>query len=219
MTRRVLAILVAASFGAALVTPAVEAQEEGPPPASPDTMVAYSIVPPGQEGEVTPAEALSGSFGDHYSDQRDMYAGLIDDEDATNADLAKHFHSMQFGPQGEIEDQYAPVDGATVYRDELGIPHVYADTLVNASFALGYVTAEDRLWESDVFRHAAEGTLSELVGPAFLEMDIATRREGYTEEEVQKMFDDFDDRFGAIGKRIQEGLQAYADGFNEYVSG
>ena len=217
MARRVLAVLVAISFGAALLSSPVGAQEEAPP-ASPDTMVAYSIVPPGQEGEVSPAEAISGDFGPHYADQRDMYAGLIDDEDVTNADLATHFHSMQFGPQGEIEDQYEPVEGATVYRDEMGIPHVYADTLLNASFALGYVTAEDRLWESDVFRHAAEGTLSELVGPSFLEMDIATRREGYTEEEVQKMFDDFDDRFGAIGKRIQEGLQAYADGFNEYIS-
>src|SRR3990170_6258997 len=180
MARRFLAVLVAVSFGAALLSSPVGAQEEAPP-ASPDTMVAYSIVPPGQEGEVTPAEAISGDFGDHYTDQRDMYAGLINDEDVTNADLAKHFHSMKFGPQGEIEDQYDPVEGATVYRDELGIPHVYADTLTNASFALGYVTAEDRLWESDVFRHAAEGTLSELVGPSFLEMDIATRREGYTE--------------------------------------
>ncbi|MDQ4065904.1 MAG: penicillin acylase family protein, partial [Actinomycetota bacterium] len=152
-----------------------------------------------------------------YADQRDMYASLINDDDVTHEELSTYFHSMQFGPEGEIESSYDPRDGVTVYRDSFGIPHVYADTLVDASFALGYVTAEDRLWESDVFRHAARGTLSEFVGPSFLEMDIATRREGYTEEEVQKIFDDFDDEFGVIGTRVQEGLQAYADGFNAYV--
>ena len=71
-------------------------------------------------------------------------------------------------------------------------------------------------------RHAARGTLAEFIGPgendANLKMDIDTRREGYTDEEVQKMFDDFDDKFGAIGVKIQEGLQAYADGINAYIA-
>lgn len=218
MRQRVLAIVLVATFGAAVAIPSVGAQETPPVPPSPDTMIAHSIVPPGQEGDVTGDEALSGDYGPHYDDQHAMYASLITDDDVTNGELPTYFHSMQFGPQGEIEDTYEPTDGVTVFRDELGIPHIYADSMTNASFALGYVTAEDRLWESDVFRAAARGTLSELVGPDFLEMDIATRREGYTEEEVQTMFDDFDDRFGAIGKAIQDGLQAYADGFNEFTS-
>ena len=49
-------------------------------------------------------------------------------------------------------------------------------------------------------------------------MDIATRREGYTEEEVQEMFDNFDDKFGDDGVAIQEGLQAYADGVNAHIA-
>lgn len=199
-----------------LLVPFVATAQEAPPP-MPDTMEAYSIVPPGQEGDVTGEEAASGDYGPHYADQRDMYARLIDDDDVTDEELGTYFHSMQFGPEGEIESTYEPTDGVTVHRDSFGIPHIYADTMTNASFALGYVTAEDRLWESDVLRHAARGTLSELIGPDFLEMDIATRREGYTEDEVQEMFDDFDDKFGAIGTAIQEGLQAYADGFNAYV--
>ena len=211
------AALAMALFIAIGVAPLVASAQEGPP-AVPDTMVAYSIVPPGQEGDVTADEALSGDYGPHYADQRDMYASLIDDDDVTHKELATYFHSMQFGPEGEIESSYEPREGVTVYRDSFGIPHIYADTMANASFALGYVTAEDRLWEADVFRHAARGTLSEFVGPSFLEMDIVTRREGYTEEEVQKMFDDFDDEFGAIGKAVQEGLQAYADGFNAHIA-
>lgn len=212
--------LVLAVLGALLVTslsPTIAAQEGTPPPQVPDTLEAYSIVPPGQDGNVTPSEVPTGEFGPHFDDQRELYASLIDDEDVTDADLSTYFHSMQFGPK-EIEREYQPIEGVTVYRDEFGIPHIYADSFNTASHALGYTTAEDRLWEMDVFRHAARGELSTLIGPDYLEMDVASRREGYTEEEVQKMYDDFDDEFGATGKTVQEGLQAYADGVNQYIA-
>jgi acyl-homoserine lactone acylase PvdQ len=213
--RRVLATalitaLVLTSFGAPVI-----AQDD--PPEMDDPMRAYSIVPPGQDGEVTMLEFATLGLGDHYDDQLGTYADLIDDNDVTDAEIQNYFHSMQFGPQGEVEDEYSPTEGVTVLRDELGIPHIYAEGLEQASFALGYVTAEDRLWESDVFRHAARGTLSEFIGPDFLEMDIETRREGYTEEEIQAMFDSFDNKFGKIGKQVQLGLEAYANGFNEYI--
>jgi acyl-homoserine lactone acylase PvdQ len=38
-------------------------------------------------------------------------------------------------------------DEATIYRDEYGIPHVFAPTQEAASFAVGYAQAEDRLEE------------------------------------------------------------------------
>jgi acyl-homoserine lactone acylase PvdQ len=180
-------------------------------------MEAYSIVPPGQEGNVTPEEVAAGSFGPHFDDQRELYASLIDDSNVTGAELKDYFHSMQFGPN-EIEREYEPIEGVAVYRDEYGVPHIYADSFAGASHALGYTTAEDRIWEMDVFRHAARGELSTLIGPDYLEMDIASRREGYTEEEVQKMFDDLDDEFGKTGKTVQEGLEAYAAGVNQYIA-
>ena len=196
------------------------AQAGDPPyPIVPDHLRAYSIVPPGQEGNVTAAELASGDYGPHYDDQLDMYARLVEDDNVTDDELGTYFHSMQFTPQGEIESEYEPRDGVTVFRDSFGIPHIYADSMTNASFALGYVTAEDRMWQMDVFRHAARGTLTELVGAgeddAFLKMDIETRREGYTEAEIQQTFDDLDDKYGEMGETIQEGLQAYADGVNE----
>lgn len=192
--------------------------QEGPPEVE-DRLRAYSIVPPGQEGDVTAQELITGNYGPHYEDQLRMYSILPDDRDITEGELKKYkfFHSMQFGPHGEVESSYEPTAGVTVYRDSFGIPHIYADTLTNASFALGYVTAEDRMWQMDVFRHAARGELAEFVGPSWLDFDISVRREGYTEEEVQKMFDDLDDKFGADGKAIQEGLQAYADGVNAHI--
>ena len=191
--------------------------QSGPPPVT-DDIRGFAIDPPGQCGFVD----QTGEECAHYEDQLEMYESLVDDEDVTEDELGKYFKSMQFGPGANIAREYQPTEGVTVYRDEeFGIPHIYADSLNTASFGLGYVSAEDRLWEMDVFRHAARGTLTEFIGndeeDGFLKMDIATRREGYTEEEVQKMYDDLDDRF-PNGKQVQEGLQAYTDGVNEYIN-
>lgn len=227
MTRRWLIVVLVLVLTAAFLPTQGAAQTEGPPK-TPDHMRAFSIVPPGQEGIVTSDEFAAyqaqgdhAALGVHYSDQLEMYASLIDDNDVTGAELSKYFHSMQFGPGDKIERTYQPTAGVTVYRDDLGIPHIYAESIEKASFALGYVTAEDRLFQMDVFRHAGRGTLTEFVGPGAnderLHTDIATRREGYTEAEVQKMFDDFDDKFGPEGATIQKGLQAYADGVNARI--
>ena len=192
---------------AALVSPGTVSAQTGPP-STPDGLRAFSVTPPGQDGTVTAAEFAEGDYGPHYEDQLEMYASLIDDDDVTDEEMTKYFHSMQFGPGAEPEDEYEVRTGVTVYRDDFGIPHIYADSFDGASFALGYVSAEDRMFQMDVFRHAARGTLAGFLGPgkddAYLKMDIDTRREGYTQEEVQKMFDDFDDKFGDTGVIIQK---------------
>ncbi|HVF52603.1 MAG TPA: penicillin acylase family protein [Actinomycetota bacterium] len=194
--------------------------QEGPPQV-PDFMKAYSIVPAGQEGNVSATELIAGDFGVHYADQLDMYASIVAEENITPDELSKFFHSMQFGPGEAIERTYSPTAGVTVHRDQLGIPHIYADSVEAASFALGYVAAEDRLFQMDVFRHAARGTLSEFVGPgaddSLLALDIATRREGYTQAEIESMFANLDERFGKVGATVQSGLQAYSDGINAYM--
>lgn len=207
--------------GGASLPPAL-AQEEGPPEV-PDHLRAYSIFPPGQEGNVTAPELSSGDFGPHYDHWVERYAALVDDDDVTEQELPDYFHSMQFGiGAGEtIERTYSPTDGVTVFRDSEGVPHIYGDSLETATFALGYTTAEDRLWQMEIFRHAARGTLAELVGPgqddAFLQMDIGIRREGYTEAEIQEMFEALDEKFGDDGAQVQAGLRAYADGINAYI--
>ena len=62
-----------------------------------------------------------------------------------------------------------PADAATttVYRDEYGIPHVYAPTLEAASYAIGYAQAEDRLEELLKNYRRAAGTMAEVFGPEF----------------------------------------------------
>ena len=55
----------------------------------------------------------------------------------------------------------APVD---VVRDAQGAPHIYASNQNDASFALGYIHASERMFQMDVFRRIPSGTVSELLG-------------------------------------------------------
>ncbi len=66
----------------------------------------------------------------------------------------------------------APV---TVQRDAHGVPHFNAATQDDLFVAQGYVTAQDRLWQMDALRRAANGELAEILGPALVEQDKMQR--------------------------------------------
>jgi penicillin amidase len=63
----------------------------------------------------------------------------------------------------------------SVIRDNHGVPTIEAATLDNLFFAQGYVTAQDRLFQMDLFRRAASGELSEIVGNVTLKQDRQQR--------------------------------------------
>ncbi len=62
-----------------------------------------------------------------------------------------------------------------VLRDEWGIPHIYARNTHDLFFAQGYVTAQDRLWQMEMWRRWHEGRLAEIFGPAAFDYDARTR--------------------------------------------
>jgi penicillin G amidase len=62
-----------------------------------------------------------------------------------------------------------------VIRDRWGVPHIYARTAHDLFFAQGFVAAQDRLWQLDLWRRMSEGTLAELVGPTAVNRDILAR--------------------------------------------
>src|SRR5947209_1814635 len=66
----------------------------------------------------------------------------------------------------------APV---TVNRHQHGIPHIYAATDLDAVFAQGYVTAQDRLWQMDMIRRIAAGELAEILGEKYIDHDKKQR--------------------------------------------
>jgi penicillin G amidase len=62
-----------------------------------------------------------------------------------------------------------------VIRDRWGVPHVYAQTVDDLFFAQGFVAAQDRLWQMEIWRRTAEGRLAEVAGPDYVDRDTLAR--------------------------------------------
>jgi penicillin amidase len=99
---------------------------------------------------------------------------------------------------------------ATVLRDRFGVPHVFAKSEHDAYFMVGYLHAQDRLFQMDSSRRQASGTLAELLGPSALEDDAALRTVGLQRAAVRSL--------GAISPQSRAVLEAYADGVNAWLA-
>jgi len=62
-----------------------------------------------------------------------------------------------------------------VARDEWGVPHISAGSPDDLFFAQGYVAAQDRLWQMEMWRRTAEGRLAEILGPQAVPRDRLAR--------------------------------------------
>ena len=98
----------------------------------------------------------------------------------------------------------------TVYRDEYGVPQIYADNLHDLFFAQGYVQAQDRLFQMDFQRRVGTGTLSEVLGEATLETDRFLRTLGTGRAAAKDL--------EVMSQETLSDLQAYADGVNAFIS-
>lgn len=99
----------------------------------------------------------------------------------------------------------------TVYYDDYGIPHIYAESQEDAQRALGYAHAQDRLWQMELLRRIAPGKLSEIFGEAVLDSDILFAGLGI-EEASEKAILSLDTK-----SEIYTLAQAYIDGVNEFI--
>jgi penicillin amidase len=72
----------------------------------------------------------------------------------------------------ELEGISKPVE---VLRDEWGVPHIYAEKVEDLFFAQGFVAAQDRLWQMEIWRRIGEGNLAEILGPQAIERDRFAR--------------------------------------------
>jgi penicillin amidase len=100
-----------------------------------------------------------------------------------------------------------PVD---IYRDLMGVPNIYARTKHDLFFAQGYVHAQDRFWQMDLWRHQGAGRLSELLGDSTLGTDSFLRTLGW-ERVSREELKNLDAESSAI-------LQAYSEGVNAYLA-
>jgi penicillin amidase len=98
-----------------------------------------------------------------------------------------------------------------IYRDDFGIPHIFAETNRGLFEAYGYAVAQDRLWQLELNRRAARGRLAEIFGPGTVNADRAARVVGYTDAEL-------DAQFATLTAEEQEIFDAYLGGINRYIS-
>src|SRR5689334_16200250 len=111
----------------------------------------------------------------------------------------------------QVQGIKAPV---TIRRDERGIPYIDAQNDEDLYFGQGYATAQDRLWQMDLFRRTARGDLAEVLGAGpnniALEQDKLHRTYGFAQEAEAE--------FAAASPRIRTMLEAYARGVNAYAA-
>jgi len=96
-----------------------------------------------------------------------------------------------------------------IERDHWGVPHIRANSVEDMVEAQGYVMAQDRLWQMDLLRRVARGQLSEILGPATLNVDKQFRTFGFgraAERDLNLM----DPASRAI-------FDAYARGVNHFI--
>jgi penicillin amidase len=104
----------------------------------------------------------------------------------------------------------AGLDSAVeVRRDRWGVPHIYAKTTHDLFFAQGYVAAQDRLWQMDMWRRQGEGLLSEVLGPGSVERDKFAR--------LFKYRGDMDREWASYAPDAKAIVGAFVDGVNAYV--
>jgi len=101
----------------------------------------------------------------------------------------------------------APVE---VLRDRHGVPHIYAESLLDANFALGYAHAQDRLWQMEMNRHISAGRLAELFGPASLDTDRFLRTLGIRRLSAATL--------GKLDGETRSLFEAYAAGVNAFLA-
>jgi len=99
--------------------------------------------------------------------------------------------------------------GVTVYRDERGMPHIYAATEHDLYFSVGYIMAQERLWFMDLIRRITTGRLSEVMGADLVETDKFLRSLEMTSKSKLVLSNE--------DTEIVSYMQAYADGVNKYI--
>jgi penicillin amidase len=98
----------------------------------------------------------------------------------------------------------------TIIRDEYGVPHIYAQSADALFFGMGYVAAADRLWQAEILRRSATGTLSELFGSSVYAQDVQARTLFAPERRAQEYAEASPELRTTIGSYV-EGINARID--------
>ncbi|MDX2034325.1 MAG: penicillin acylase family protein [Blastocatellia bacterium] len=96
-----------------------------------------------------------------------------------------------------------------ILRDEYGVPHVFASTLEDAAYAIGYAQAEDRLEELLKNYRKAEGTMSEAFGPEWFRHDYRQRM--WQHAAISRA------RWNDVSPKMRASLEAFQEGVKQFM--
>ena len=158
----------------------------------------------GTAPRVVVAEAVdeSGHHGIYY------VGAITASFPAVPADLASRARAVLAQTSGtlRLSGLSRPV---TVLRDSWGVPHIYAETQDDLFFAQGFVAAQDRLWQMELWRRTGEGRLAEVLGPGAVERDRFARLLRYRGDMKAEW-----ESYAPDAKPI---LEAFARGVNAFI--
>ena len=97
----------------------------------------------------------------------------------------------------------------TVYRDQYAVPHVYAKNEEDLYRAVGYVMAQDRLWQMDLMRRVTTGRLAEIFGEDLLKTDQLMRSLRITEKSNLIL--------SKSNEKMIKMAEAFTDGVNQFI--
>lgn len=121
-----------------------------------------------------------------------------------------YFFLRQSLPQTSGTIQLPGLDGTIdIVRDSDSVPHIFAKSDHDAYFALGYVHAQDRMWQLEMNRRIGNGRMSELFGERTLAIDKFQRTLGYARV-VRKSYE-------VLEEKSKLALNAYAEGVNAWI--
>ncbi|MEO8210421.1 MAG: penicillin acylase family protein [bacterium] len=100
-------------------------------------------------------------------------------------------------------------DRVNIYKSDFGVSQIFAENESDMYFSLGYVHAQDRLWQMDLTRRVAEGRLSEILGKDVLDYDILFRTIAINKFAVKQ--------YEKLSLKSKSILSAYCSGVNYFI--
>jgi penicillin amidase len=97
-----------------------------------------------------------------------------------------------------------------VLRDRWGVPHIYAESQHDLFFAQGFVAAQDRLFQMELWKRAGQGRLAEILGPTLLFRDVNARLLRYRGS--------MDAEWTSYAPDARGILTAFTDGINAFIA-
>lgn len=127
---------------------------------------------------------------------------------AAPSDLAARARGVLAQTSGRIQAPglQKPV---TVLRDPWGVPHIFAETQDDLFFAQGFVAAQDRLWQMEIWRRTGEGKLAEVLGPGAVERDRFARLLRYR--------GDMETEYASYAPDAKQIIAAFVRGVNFFI--